>query len=269
MVTYQVEDVRCGNVPIPFRIEARLMDGTPKGFGGDKFSLVMVPALRSNIASDEELVADVTDHGDGTYTLTVVAHTAGLYDARVFLEGNKPLERPFLVDMEVPHGIVHPPACSVDGEGLLGAELGQQASFTIHCRDCFKNTVYNRGLEDDPKVTVSGPQRVVPAHLSDNGDGSITAVYSTTVSGAYHISVMFRGRHVAGSQFRATVVAGFEASEVKKLQTRMEEDEGATVERGSLSGGRRLQQPSRSSEIMVNRSGRAKSPVSANGGQQW
>lgn len=189
----------------------------------------------------------VKDNGDGTYDATFTVLCAGPYTVHVMAKApdadfahvdNSPYHDVMWLPSEI-----CPSKCSIEGDGILGSCVKEEATFTVLARDIHDNLVVN--CANEFSVTMTGPQRIKPK-VTNHGDGTFTCSYSCSITGAYVTSVLVSGQHIRGSQFNTSIVSGyFNADEARAMQTTM----GVTDvvdQRASFAGGsraRRIQMP--------------------------
>ncbi|XP_068602408.1 E3 ubiquitin-protein ligase TRIM45 [Brachionichthys hirsutus] len=96
--------------------------------------------------------------------------------------------------------------CTVEGEGLQEAREGQQAHFTLVCRDSAGEQVTGGG--EHISVSVIHQERkscTVETSVVDNGDGSYSVSYTPQEPGAYSVWACVKAQHVKGSPFLLSV----------------------------------------------------------------
>jgi hypothetical protein len=99
----------------------------------------------------------------------------------------------------IPGGINAAQSSATVPNGLAGSPT----TISIQARDVFGN---NRTAGGGTwAVTVSGANTATPP-VTDNGDGTYTAVYTPTASGTDQVAVRFSGNHIGGSPYTSTVV---------------------------------------------------------------
>jgi filamin len=177
------------NKPAKFKVHARGDDGEP--VWGDDCTVTVVPEDPSSGLA--EVPAEVTDNGDGTYSVVYHPLEAGNFVVNVQLEGADVKDMP--VKVRVREGV------SVDKTG--------------RCK--FKATIIARNKDGeahteggaDWEVSVMGPEETeIPVKATDNGDGSYSAEYKLTADPdaegpqEYIISMCLNEDHIQGSPFR-------------------------------------------------------------------
>ena len=150
---------------------------------------------------------DVTDDGNGMYSISFVPWEVGPHNIDVLWGGAHVPKSPFPMQVEAA-----PDAntCSVSGKGVRYAVADEEASFTVLSpeKDLLKK---KKGLE----VTISSLEHKVPVGMTDNNTTSYTATYTAHVPGLYVVSVKFYKKHIPGSPFKLEVVPAADASKCK------------------------------------------------------
>jgi hypothetical protein len=149
------------------------------------------------------LVADVVYQGAGTFVFRYKPAIAGRYLVSVRLGNGDVPGSPF--ESVVSAGPTHTPSCTVAGLGLLCAEAGMPAEFTIFSRDTYGNL--REGGGDRFDVGLTGPI-CFNATVSDLAGGTYAVRYNTIMCGDYYVSVRREGQPLTGSPFVLSVVAG-------------------------------------------------------------
>ena len=149
------------------------------------------------------ITADVVYQGAGTYVFLYRPVLAGRYLVSVRLGNGDVPGSPF--ESVVSAGPTHTPSCTLSGLGLLCAEAGAAAEFSICSRDAFGNLRESGGDRYD--VSLTGPI-CFSAAVTDHGTGAYTARYNTIMCGDYYVSVRRGGVPLSGSPFVLSVVAG-------------------------------------------------------------
>ncbi|XP_051938978.1 tripartite motif-containing protein 45 [Hippocampus zosterae] len=104
-------------------------------------------------------------------------------------------------------GVIHfkaldPNKCTIDGEGLEQANEGQQAHFTLVCRNSSGDQMARGG--DHVLVSIVHREKkncVVESTVVDNNDGSYKVSYTPDEAGTYSVWVCVKAQHVKGSPF--------------------------------------------------------------------
>ncbi|XP_077393274.1 E3 ubiquitin-protein ligase TRIM45 [Festucalex cinctus] len=104
-------------------------------------------------------------------------------------------------------GVIHfkaldPNKCTIDGEGLQQANEGQQAHFTLVCRDSAGDQMARGG--DHVLVSIVHREKkncMVECTVLDNNDGSYKVSYTPNEAGMYSVWVCVKAQHVKGSPF--------------------------------------------------------------------
>ena len=149
------------------------------------------------------IAAEVVYQGSGTYVFLYRPVLAGRYRVSVRLGNGDVPGSPF--ESVVTAGATHTPSCTLSGLGLLCAEAGVQAEFSIYSRDAYGNL--REGGGDRYEVSLTGPI-CFSAVVTDLGNGAHAARYNTIMCGDYYVSVRRGGEALPGSPFVLSVVAG-------------------------------------------------------------
>nr|XP_061799576.1 E3 ubiquitin-protein ligase TRIM45-like [Nerophis lumbriciformis] len=104
-------------------------------------------------------------------------------------------------------GVIHfkaldPNKCTLDGEGLELANEGQQAHFTLVCRDSTGDQMAHGG--DHVLVSIVHREKkncMLESTVVDNNDGSYKISYTPDEAGMYSVWVCVKAQHVKGSPF--------------------------------------------------------------------
>jgi filamin len=86
----------------------------------------------------------------------------------------------------------HPALCYAFGPGLEGGSAATPCEFTIQSVNCNGDNLTVGGCEFD--VAVTGPKPLGKAKVSDNGDGTYSAVYQVAKGGDYKVAVRLTGQ---------------------------------------------------------------------------
>ena len=89
------------------------------------------------------------------------------------------------------------------GLGLLCAEAGVEAAFSITSRDQFGNQ--RAGGSDQYDVGLTGPV-CFNAKITDQDDGKYLVRYNTIMCGDYYVSIRRDGEPITGSPFVLSVL---------------------------------------------------------------
>jgi len=158
-----------------------------------------------------ELIPDVVDNRDGTYTVTYKPTEPGDHEIVVGLKNPAaPLYYDHIKDSPFHVGIkpgTDAAQTKVYGPGIEdGVKDNEPTHFTIEARDPQGKPL---GKGGDPfEVKVDGPTGPVPVDLKDNGDGTYTARYQPDAAGPTTIKVNLKDKPVANSPYRINVKEG-------------------------------------------------------------
>jgi len=201
--------------PSTFTIVAKNSAGEPLHQGGfPVFVEITGP-------THHEVFAHVVDNNDGTFSVSYQAVDPGLHVIHVILRSKVPLYYDHIKDSPYNVDIIagtDPSASLVYGPGLLDVYDTKPAQFFIKARD---RDGHDMGRGGDPfLVTINGPNGPVPAHTTDNGDGTYTVDYEPEDHGNHLIAVTLRGKPVANSPYNVNVKEGasWEYTNVERYQ---------------------------------------------------
>ena len=102
-------------------------------------------------ASVSDCVADVTDNGDGSYTVAYRVTRTGQYTIRLGILGDDRhgphLDASVTADFDafVSAGPACPMQCTANGPGLKQSNAGRRAAFTVKMCDSLGNAISNGG----------------------------------------------------------------------------------------------------------------------------
>lgn len=183
--------------PALFTIEAYNCYNERIHQGGETF-VVTVKAPKN-----KQLVAQVSDNSDGTYSVQYDPVEAGTYWIGVTLR-NKPIKghpwQPVITRAEA--SAAH---SSVSGPGIEpGNEAGRPTHFLITARDVNSVPLPNGG--DPFQAVITGPWGPVASNLKDNGNGTYTVDYTPKSPGTYSVAVTLKGAHVDKSTYTVFVL---------------------------------------------------------------
>lgn len=185
----------------PFYIRGKNLHGDSTKTGGkaDWFNVEIT-------GPEEVAAAPLQDLENGDYASSYTPNKAGRYQVSIKLKGEDIVDSPFSVLMEG--------ACAAntwaDGPGLVGGKTGRDLPFTIHGVDADGNPTNDAG--EPYEVAITGPNGPVEPTLTDNGDGTVDAVYNVDAPGDYDIAVKLHGDDIKDSPFKASVKAAPDAS---------------------------------------------------------
>ncbi len=98
------------------------------------------------------------------------------------------------------------PAAATTTASVPPGNAGSPTTITIQSRDQFGNLVTTGGA--NVEITVSGANTAGPITATDLGDGTYTASYTPTVSGADQVDITLNGTPISGSPYGTTVAVG-------------------------------------------------------------
>lgn len=127
--------------------------------------------------------------------------------ASTFSISNTILDSPFHVSID---GATHEHS-SADGPGLTqgGSHAKKPAVFTITARDSKAQQLDHGGDKFTAHVIRQSDGVTFPVTVDDNDDGSYTAVYHPTTSGAHQVEILLRGKNISGAPYN-TIVYGMQ-----------------------------------------------------------
>lgn len=95
--------------------------------------------------------------------------------------------------------------CVAYGPGLVGGQTYQTLPFTIEARNCYGDRI-NQGGETNWVVTIKAPKnKVLPAPVVDNGDGTYGVEYTPTDAGTYWIGITLRMKPIQGHPWQPVI----------------------------------------------------------------
>jgi hypothetical protein len=96
-----------------------------------------------------------------------------------------------------------------DGPGLTqgGSHAHKPAVFTITARDSKPQPLDHGGDKFTAQAIRLSDGVALPVTVDDNDDGTYTAVYHPTISGAHSIEILLRGKPISGAPYN-TIVYG-------------------------------------------------------------
>lgn len=174
-----IEDGVQDNLPTHFTIEARTPSGQPLGKGGDPFEVTVN-------GPNGDVPAEVTDNGDGTYSVTYAPEDAGNHKVQVNLKGSPVANAPYNVDVK-------------EGASHKNSGIGD-FQFVIQARTKSNKPMTKGGQ----KFTVEGkgPSGPVEVKLVDIGNGTYVVSYHIEPEpGTYKFDATINGQHIKGSPF--------------------------------------------------------------------
>lgn len=179
--------------PAVFTIQAKDKNGNPVTVGGDGFYVTVTPPSGS-----KPVIAEVTDNGDGTYTVEYQPTAPGDHKVEVFLNNGN-------ADEAVGAPVVVPVTQTTDarksvayGPGFEDASTGNPAVFMIRAKDAKGNNVTRGGDKFEAKlVDPSGVS--IPATIKDNGNGTYVATLQPNVPGNHVLEITLDGTPISNS----------------------------------------------------------------------
>eukprot|EP01100_Stratorugosa_tubuloviscum_P003947 TRINITY_DN1968_c0_g1_i1.p1 TRINITY_DN1968_c0_g1~~TRINITY_DN1968_c0_g1_i1.p1 ORF type:complete len:741 (+),score=451.97 TRINITY_DN1968_c0_g1_i1:146-2368(+) len=172
-----ISDDLVDNEPANFVIHAVDKSGKPRTDGGDPFVV--------KIDGPIEVIPNVIDNNDGTYTVTYNPDVPGDYKIDVELEGQPIKGAPYTAKV-------------VAG---TESELSGFSTFSIVVQSRDKHRANKSFGGDNFQVNIQGPTAVEVA-TSDNNNGTYTARYSLEQNGLYVVNLTLNGKHIAGSPLK-------------------------------------------------------------------
>lgn len=172
------------NRPAKFTVHA--VDDVGQPVSGDDCAIVI-----SYDADGNEVKADITDNGDGTYSVVYAPQTAGDITIKVSLDGQAVNGTPVKLKVRV---------------GADASKSGHAVfKVTIAARDKDGNSKAEGGDDWEVQCIASDESEVV-CKTADNGDGTYSVTYKlSTNSGEpkeYHVQMKLNGDNIAGSPFK-------------------------------------------------------------------
>ena len=173
-------------------VQARDADGNKRGWGGDTVSIKVTGA---NAATPT-----VTDNGNGTYTARYYPFYTGNDSVAITLNGVALGGSPYTSVVGAgPTSAVQSVATVPPGQTSLPTTIVVQA------RDGIGNNRTTGG--DTVVVQVTGANTVTPA-VTDNGNGTYTAVYTPTNGGVDTVAITLAGTAIKNSPYTSLVCTG-------------------------------------------------------------
>jgi filamin len=158
-----------------------------------------------------DLPVQVKDNRDGTYSVAYNPTEIGRHEVVVGLKNPvAPQYWEHIRDSPF-HPQIGPGTDAgktrVYGPGIEdGVQDNLPTHFTIEARDRNGNPMKKGG--DPFDVKIAGPHGPVPAHISDNGDGTYTVKYAPEHAGNHRIDVTLKNKPVANSPYNVNVREG-------------------------------------------------------------
>ncbi|XP_034726061.1 filamin-B [Etheostoma cragini] len=146
--------------------------------------------------------SQITDNGDGTYTVEYTPFENGVHNVQVLYDDTAVPKSPFRVS--VSEGC-DPTRVVATGPGLQQALTDKPNNFNIITRGAGIG-----GLG----ITVEGPSESKMS-CKDNKDGSCSVEYVPFTPGLYDVNITYGGEHIPGSPFKVPVKDVVDSSKVK------------------------------------------------------
>lgn len=202
------------HTPAPFTIESRNRLGDLIPVGGHPYVVAVTDPY------GEKLPCDVLDNQNGTYSCTYNPIDPGDHTVSVTLNGAPVAQSPYTVNITESMSFASPHKSWADGPGLQnGNKATEPQHFTIHAAYADGRPKTTGGDLFD--VIVEDPAfNLVPAQVTDNGDGTWSVSYQPTDPGDYNIAVIQRNPsnpiyfdHVRNSPVVVNIEPGTDASQ--------------------------------------------------------
>jgi filamin len=179
-----LEDGIPDTLPTHFTIEAKDKYGNRMEKGGDPFEVKIT-------GPNGEVPAQVTDNGDGTYTVNYEPTDAGKHRIDVTLKDKPISNSPYHVNVK--EGADDEHSCI---EGF---------TFTIRAKTKANENKKDGG--DDFRVVINDAEGndVPDVKLKDIGDGTYFVSYKLPGSGEYNVHVLLNGKHIKGSPWKQNI----------------------------------------------------------------
>jgi hypothetical protein len=151
---------------------------------GGAFITTLLNSIRP---ADMNVLVDMADNDDGTYTASFTVTTSGTFSLSALL-GNQALDgSPKTIDI-VP-GPTSAALTRVSGAGTKMATAGMPASMLIQARDEYGNPRTEGGDLFGLEVVEKQTGARVRSSVSDLGDGTYSVIYTVTSSGGYGVDL--------------------------------------------------------------------------------
>jgi hypothetical protein len=207
----------CGDT-VRFSMQAVDTHGNDHRMGGHDFEVRLRDHGNGSVGQGQW---EMTDNGDGTYSMELEPQTRGFFNVFVLASAHRGLATldpaacvgggPIPL-VECIAGEVRPQYCTTVGDGLHAAVRGVPASFILEPRDRFGNIALHRPLKFSARFAESGPanRSTTLPHVSVgyHEDGRYLCTYSLVVTGKHSMTVLMDGKHIAGSPFTVNVSPG-------------------------------------------------------------
>uniref|UniRef100_A0A8C9ERW4 Filamin B n=1 Tax=Pavo cristatus TaxID=9049 RepID=A0A8C9ERW4_PAVCR len=167
--------------------------------------------LRVDMVSDTGSKAEIQidDNKDGTYVVTYVPLSAGMYTIKMKYGGEQVPKFPARVKVEP---AVDTSRVKVFGPGVEGKDVFREATteFTVDARPLTK------AGGDHIRTQITSPSgSPTDCQIQDNADGTYAVEYTPFEKGPHTVSVTYDGVPVPNSPFRVNVTEGCHPSRVK------------------------------------------------------
>jgi len=166
-------------VPTEFTIQAKDKYGNDIPTGGDPFEISILDP------NEQEIPADITDNGNGTYVAKYEPVTHGAHKALIKLRGKPVGKSPYTVNVR---------------QGATESSFVERFDFVIRSKT--KTGEIKKVGGDHFDVTVnnkSSGDKVPEVDVKDNDDGSYLVSYGLPSYGTYDIHIKINGKNIHGS----------------------------------------------------------------------
>eukprot|EP01123_Difflugia_compressa_P016275 TRINITY_DN999_c0_g1_i1.p1 TRINITY_DN999_c0_g1~~TRINITY_DN999_c0_g1_i1.p1 ORF type:complete len:746 (+),score=196.58 TRINITY_DN999_c0_g1_i1:57-2294(+) len=202
--------------PAQFTIEARNKLGDRLHNGGHPFHVTVKDPYDTN------LIVDLHDNKDGTYTVTYNPSEVGEHVVEVTLNKAQVANSPYHVGIGENMNLPSPFKSYAQGPGLEpGNKNTDPAEFTIYAILPDGKPKGKGGDAELFDVTIEdGNGDLIPAKITDNGDGTYHVQYQPKDAGNYHIEIVERNPsnplfydHLKNSPIDVVIEPGTDASQ--------------------------------------------------------
>ncbi len=180
--------------PTVITIQARDASGNDLTVGGDKV------AVEVSVANTVQ--AKVTDNRNGTHTATYTPAATGTDYVNITINGTPLANNPFLSQVDA--GATDPDLTDVNVPPT--GKAGQPITVFVRARDGQGNDVKYGGQM--LRVAVSGANDASSMRITDNDDGTYTAIYTPTKAGEDRIALTMGAEPVGRGSFSTMIRAG-------------------------------------------------------------
>jgi adhesin/invasin len=178
------------NTPFDINVQAKDSNGNNIPVGG----ATVIASIINGPQGFTPFSITLADNGNGTYSsITSGITSTGVYMTSVTVNGNEIIDSPFTFNsyLASPVSTLTVPSTAVVPNNVTAVIQGKTLSGT--------NVTTGEGA-DLFSVTVVGPgSLVVPATVTDNGNGTYNAVFQTVTAGAYTVSAVLSTINIVGS----------------------------------------------------------------------